>query len=54
MHQNPVKRGLVDSPAQWSWSSFRYYATGDNGSVLVNEQLPAKLRMRERQSFAAM
>ena len=26
MHRNPVKRGLVDSPDQWTWSSFRHYA----------------------------
>jgi putative transposase len=23
MHRNPVKRGLVDKPDQWKWSSFR-------------------------------
>lgn len=25
MHRNPVKRGLVGSPEQWQWSSYRYY-----------------------------
>jgi len=25
MHQNPVQRGLVESPEQWRWSSFRAY-----------------------------
>jgi len=25
MHRNPVKRGLVASPEQWEWSSFRWY-----------------------------
>ena len=24
MHNNPVKRGLVSSPEQWRWSSFRF------------------------------
>src|SRR6184192_294482 len=24
MHRNPVKRGLVESPEQWAWSSFRW------------------------------
>jgi putative transposase len=26
LHRNPVKRGLVDSPEEWEWSSFRSYA----------------------------
>ena len=26
IHRNPVKRGLVESPEQWAWSSFRAYA----------------------------
>ena len=26
LHRNPVKRGLVDNPADWKWSSFRHYA----------------------------
>jgi len=25
MHRNPVKRGLVGSPEQWRWSSYRFY-----------------------------
>jgi putative transposase len=25
MHRNPVKRGLVNAPEQWGWSSFRFY-----------------------------
>jgi putative transposase len=28
MHRNPVKRGLVEKPEQWQWSSFRHYANG--------------------------
>ena len=40
MHHNPVKRGLVLEPGQWRWSSFRHYAYGERGSVLVNEQRP--------------
>ena len=38
MHRNPVKRGLVLEPDQWAWSSFRWYAYGERGPVLVNEQ----------------
>jgi len=47
MHHNPVKRGLVLEPQQWAWSSFRHYAYGEPGPVLVNEQQPAVLRMRD-------
>jgi putative transposase len=42
IHRNPVKRGLVLEPEQWKWSSYRYYAFGERGPVLVNEQVSAK------------
>jgi REP element-mobilizing transposase RayT len=29
IHRNPVERGLVASPEQWRWSSFRWYAFGE-------------------------
>jgi putative transposase len=35
MHRNPVKRGLVESPEQWKWSSYRYYLLGEEGLVKV-------------------
>lgn len=34
MHRNPVKRGLVESPELWRWSSYRAYAYGEPGPVL--------------------
>src|SRR5579864_3444839 len=37
MHRNPVKRGLVQEPEQWRWSSFRYYKYGEAGLVRVND-----------------
>jgi putative transposase len=37
IHRNPVKRGLVASPEQWKWSSFRFYAYREAGVVKVNE-----------------
>jgi putative transposase len=37
MHRNPVKRGLVESPEQWRWSSYRFYLLGEAGPVRVNE-----------------
>ena len=33
MHNNPVKRGLVSSPAEWRWSSYRAYALRERGPV---------------------
>ncbi|MGA8271558.1 MAG: transposase [Candidatus Sulfotelmatobacter sp.] len=36
MHRNPVKRGLVESPEQWRWSSYRFYLLGEPGPVQVN------------------
>jgi putative transposase len=47
MHRNPVKRGLVLEPQQWSWSSFRHYAYDEPGPVLVNELQKAELRVRK-------
>ena len=46
MHRNPVKRGLVLEPEQWLWSSYRNYAYGEIGPVLVNEQKKAELKVR--------
>ena len=47
MHRNPVKRGLVPESQQWPWSSFRCYAEGERGPVLVNEPQKAELRIRK-------
>ena len=47
MHRNPVRRGLVGSPEQWAWSSFRYYAYDESGPVVVNEFRKAEVRVRE-------
>jgi len=37
MHRNPVERGLVERPEDWRWSSFRAYACGEVGPILVND-----------------
>lgn len=37
MHRNPVKRGLVEKPELWQWSSFRSCADGEAGLVGVND-----------------
>jgi REP element-mobilizing transposase RayT len=47
MHRNPVKRGLVLEPQQWDWSSYRHYADGERGVVLVNEERKAELKVRK-------
>jgi len=44
MHRNPVKRGLVLEPEQWKWSSYRFYAYGEPGPVLINEKKPVVLK----------
>ncbi len=46
MHRNPVKRGLVEKPEDWQWSSFRNYATGEEGTVEIES--PWTARKRER------
>jgi putative transposase len=35
LHRNPVRRGLVDSPEKWEWSSFRHYQSGERGDVEI-------------------
>jgi len=47
MHRNPVQRGLVLAPEEWLWSSFRHYAYGEPGPVLVNETQKAELHIRK-------
>ena len=53
MHRNPVKAGLVASPEQWRWSSFRFYMLDEPGIVTITkfEELPdiePKLTLRDR------
>ncbi|HLW83828.1 MAG TPA: transposase [Candidatus Sulfotelmatobacter sp.] len=37
MHRNPVKRGLVESPEQWRWSSYRFCLLEESGPVRINQ-----------------
>lgn len=37
IHRNPVKRGLVERPESWAWSSFRHYLTGERGLAQVRQ-----------------
>jgi putative transposase len=52
MHRNPVKRGLVESPEQWMWSSFCSYFYGEKGLVRANfQEWPSKVAHRPAQKF---
>ena len=46
IHRNPVKRGLVLSPEQWVWSSFRHYVSGVEGTVEIESQWTARKRVQ--------
>ena len=48
MHRNPLKRGLVDCPEQWRWSSFRFYLCGEPGLVKINDTDILLMRVRWR------
>jgi len=51
MHRNPVTRGLVESPQDWAWSSFRHYLTGEASVVEIESQWTARRREQIRVSF---
>ncbi len=51
IHRNPVKRGLVEVPEQWRWSSFRAYAYQEKGPVGINQWSVPKLKAIEPTSF---
>ena len=46
LHRNPVRRGLVASPEDWAWSSFRHYLTGEEGVVEIESRWTAQRRER--------
>ena len=46
IHRNPVKRGLVERPEDWAWSSFLHYATGVEGAVEIESEWTARRRQR--------
>jgi len=41
IHRNPVRRGLVEKPEDWAWSSFRHYSTGCEGTVEIESHWTA-------------
>ena len=40
IHNNPVRRGLVDSPEQWPWSSAGWYAGQQDVKLEMDPTLP--------------
>jgi len=44
IHRNPVKRGLVVRPEDWTWSNFRHYLNGQAGPVEIESQWTARRR----------
>ena len=46
MHRNPVKRGLVEKPENWPWSSFVHDATGSEGVVELESAWTGRRRER--------
>ena len=52
LHRNPGKRGLVERPEQWMWSSFRAYCYGETGLVRVKfQEWALEFKRRPVQSF---
>src|ERR1700722_15451350 len=46
IHRNPVKAGLCERAENWDWSSFRHYATGCEGRVVIESEWTARKRER--------
>ena len=45
IHRNPVLRGLVKHPRDWAWSSYRHWATGQEGTVEIESPWTFASRM---------
>jgi putative transposase len=38
IHANPVRRGLVEAPDQWFWSSYRAWQTGEDTPIAIDRE----------------
>jgi putative transposase len=47
MHRNPMVRGLVTHPKDWAWSSYRHWATGQDGVVEIESPWTFARRMAD-------
>ena len=52
LHRNPVKRGLVPSPEEWQWSSYRHYARRETGIVEIESEWTARDREQKARGGA--
>ena len=48
IHRNPVERGLVEKPEDWSWSSFRHYLTDEPGRIEIESEWTWNRRERDK------
>jgi putative transposase len=46
IHWNPVRRGLVERPEDWAWSSYRHHLDGRRGVAEIESQWTARKRER--------
>jgi putative transposase len=46
IHRNPVTRGLVESPEDWLWSSYRHWLSGERAAVEIESHWTWQLRER--------
>jgi putative transposase len=53
MHRNPVKRGLVENPEDWPWSSYRHWLTGEQGRVQLKSDWTWNARNNPAQPLTA-
>ena len=44
IHRNTVKRGLVDKPEEYPWSSYLHYSTGLRGTVEIESEWTERYR----------
>ena len=50
--RHPVKRGQVESPEQWAWSSFRAHPYVERGPVRLNfQEWKSTIKTRKRETF---
>ena len=50
IHRNPVKRGLVNSPEEWPWGSYRYYLSGEKSTVKINDTDILVMKVRPKKA----
>ncbi|HEU5457979.1 MAG TPA: transposase [Terracidiphilus sp.] len=54
IHRNPVRKDLCARPEDWEWSSFRHYATGQEGIVEIESDWTANKRERAAGTLSAL